>query len=217
MAVRDFPWLGSVAGVRHGDESVSLQGELFMNIRHIAFGVGLVSFGLTAFGCSSSTKATGNADSGINGSGGGGGGGGASGTLPTVEITAPIDGASVSIAASPDVPVALTVTHFTLMDPARTDNSPCPKLSCGHLHLLVDDGDGNFTKCNDTGKPYNEAAVALTGNSVGLDYCPQMNGPHTIKAEIHNDDHSPVFGADGTTVITSNLIHITATGGLDGG
>jgi hypothetical protein len=183
-----------------------------MKIGPFGLGAGLVSFALAAFGCSSSNKATGTLDSGSAANG-----------TPAVEITAPIEGASVSVAQSADLPVELKVTNFTLKDFARTDGTSCPKGSCGHIHLLVDDGDGKFTACNNkdakppaTPPPYNTAAVALTGNTVGLDYCPQMNGLHTIKAELHNDDRSPVNGPDGK-VITSNLVHVTATGGPDGG
>lgn len=173
-----------------------------MNIGPIA-----LSLGLTALACSSSNKGTGGA-----GSGG-----------PTVEITAPIEGTTVDVSGSADAPVEIAVTNFTLKDPARTDGSACPNGSCGQAYLLVDDGDGKFTACNNKDAkppapppPYNTAAIGLTGNTVGLDYCQQMNGPHTIKAELHNDDGSAVNGADGK-VITSNLVHVTATGGPDGG
>lgn len=187
-----------------------------MKIRHIVIGAGFVSLGLATLGCSSSTKATGHTDSGVTGTGGGGGA--PSGT-PTIKITAPIEGATIDASMSADVAVEMTITNFTLKDPARTDGSGCAKSSCGHVHLLVDDGDGKFPACNNKDKPntpYNEAAVALTGNTVGLDYCPQINGKHTIKGELHNDDHSPVNDAAGA-VITSNLIHITAKGAVDGG
>jgi hypothetical protein len=163
-----------------------------MKIGQIASGLGLAVLGFSALACSSDDKGTGT--------------GAQTGAL-SIQITAPANGASVDVSGSADVPVSLEITGFELKDPGRPDTGTnCPKGTCGHVHMLVDG-----TKCNDSGKPYNEAAVALTGNTIGLDYCPSINGPHTITAELHNDDHSPVLGADGK-VITSNAVSITATG-----
>ena len=188
-----------------------------MKIGQSAWLAGLASAALSAIACSSSssngpsTSSSTPSDSGA--------GGAASGTAPTISITAPTDGMAVSPAnapAFPDVEVKLDIANFTLKDPGRTDGSGCPKGTCGHVHLLVDDGDGDFTRCNDTNTPYNAAGVALTGNTIGLDYCPKIDGAHSIKGELHNDDHSPVLGSDGK-VITSNVVKITVTGGADGG
>lgn len=141
------------------------------------------------------------------------------GTGPTITITSPATGAVVSPSsepAFPDVAVTLDVKNFELKNPARTDGSPCPSGTCGHGRFLLDANDGDFTKCNDTGVSYNSSAVSLTDNLVGLDYCPTINGIHSIKVELHNDDDSPVLGSDGH-IITSNIVSITVTGAVDGG
>lgn len=144
---------------------------------------------------------------------------------PTIAWTLPANNAVVAADENdPDVNVSFTVTNFTLKDPGRTDGSACPKGTCGHIHILVDDGDGNFAACDSPidetdpskGKlPYNAAGVTLDGNTIGLDYCPSITGKHNVKGEIHNDDHSAVLGADGK-VITSNVVAFTVPAG-DGG
>jgi hypothetical protein len=65
------------------------------------------------------------------------------------------------------------------------------------------------TACNDVANkaPYNNAGATSPINA-GLDYCAKVEGAHTISLEIHNDDHSPVKGADGKVI--SDSIKITA-------
>lgn len=174
------------------------------NFTYCVAWVGLAA-GLSGVGCGSSN------DSGRNEA--------TASTAPTIAITSPVTGAVVSPSsepAFPDIPVTLDVKNFTLKNPYRADGSSCPTGTCGHGHFLVDSNDGDFTQCNDTGVSYNSSAVSLTDNIVGLDYCPTINGIHNIKAELYNDDESPVLGGDGK-IISSNIVSITATGELDGG
>ncbi|HEX4474561.1 MAG TPA: hypothetical protein VH142_05765 [Polyangiaceae bacterium] len=175
-------------------------------------------------GGSTSTGGTTTATGGTASTGGTTGTGGTTSTTgaPTITWTLPANNAVVAADDNdPDVNVSFTVTNFTLKDPGRTDGSACPKGTCGHIHILVDDGDGNFTACNSPvdetdpskGKlPYNAAGVSETGNTIGLDYCPSITGKHDVKGEIHNDDHSAVLGADGK-VITSNVVTFTVPAG----
>ncbi len=174
-------------------------------------------------GGATSTGGTTTATGGATSTGGATGTGGTTSTgAPTITWTLPANNAVVAADDNnPDVNVSFTVTNFTLKDPSRTDGSGCPKGTCGHIHILVDDGDGNYAACDSPvdetnpskGKlPYNAAGVSTTGNTIGLDYCPSITGKHTVKGEIHNDDHSAVLGADGK-VITSNVVTFTVPAG----
>jgi hypothetical protein len=102
-----------------------------------------------------------------------------------ITITAPTPGASVSLGTSMTVPVAFTVSNFTLMTPGS-----CGAMAnCGHLHLLVDG-----TTCNAGGNPYNTSGAAspLTAN---LSLCPAMMrvGPHTVTLQLRDDSHGAVM------------------------
>ena len=140
--------------------------------------------GLAPIACSSS-----------NGSTAGDGG------IPSIAITSPASGDSVSTTTSTDVPVVFTVTNFELMAAgtcgAVNDN-------CGHVHVLVDG-----TACN-AGGAYN-SAFPVTGGAgspatatAQLSKCPAATGTHTLKLELHRDDHSAVSnGASATVDITA--------------
>ena len=191
--------------------------------------IGVVSFSLCAFGCSSSNSKGGNssndagaADCGSSGSGGKGGGsggksGGSGGTstgsggsdsddAPSIKIDSPANNAQVTVSADePDLPVTFTVEYFTLKAPGTCAG----KDMCGHVHLLVDG-----SACNDTGSPYNAAGEA-SPIGAGLDYCPHIAGSHKITLELHNDDHSPVKDSNGKTI--SDSITITASEEGDAG
>jgi hypothetical protein len=165
-----------------------------------------LAIGPLAAGCSSSSSpASGTTED-------GGGGGTEAGGSPTISITSPAPGATVTVTkvtgppAQEVVPVSFTVTNFTLMAPGT-----CPggatNTSCGHVHLLIDG-----TTCTPTGAPYNNAAtVAGTPVNAILSSCPTINGPHTVTLELHKDDHSPLDGPSGAVI--SAQVMITATGG----
>jgi hypothetical protein len=147
-------------------------------------------------------------DTGTGGGGDTGGGGGDSSTLPTISITSPMNNAAVTLTKpADDVPVSFTTT-LTLMAPGTCGTTP----NCGHIHVLVDG-----PACTPDGAPYDNATPAMAGaqpspvNAI-LSTCPSPNGQHVIKLELHHDDHSPIFGADGTTVINAT-VSVTASGG----
>jgi hypothetical protein len=155
-------------------------------------------------GCGSSDSGTSTSTSGSSGSSGGSSGGSTGGGAPTIAITAPADNATVTVGtdASKSVPVTLAVTNFTLMAIGSCANHHDDH--CGHVHLLVDG-----TACNDpnAGGPYNNDATSDSA-AVHLAPCPTATGAHTIVAELHHDDHSPVVDSSGATI--SSTIHVTA-------
>jgi hypothetical protein len=104
--------------------------------------------------------------------------------------------------ADKSVPVTLAVTNFTLMAVGACANRQDDH--CGHVHLLVDGA-----ACNDpnAGAPYNNDATS-TAATVKLGVCPTATGAHTIVAELHHDDHSPVLDSSGAVI--SATVHVTA-------
>ncbi|HVU03288.1 MAG TPA: hypothetical protein VHE30_16120 [Polyangiaceae bacterium] len=129
----------------------------------------------------------------------------------TLKMTDPADGETVGPSAEypdyPDVPIAFTVTGFTLKAPGTCAGAD----KCGHVHLLVDG-----TACNDVASkaPYNNAGAKSPINA-GLDYCPKIDGEHTVTLELHNDDHSP-YKVDGTVVSDSRKIVAMPESGAGG-
>jgi hypothetical protein len=124
----------------------------------------------------------------------------------SIAIVAPADGASVSIATSSDVPVTFTVVGFTLAAPGLCGHVDD---GCGHVHVLVD-GDA----CNAPGQNFNNAfppAGSATSPATAialLATCPVVAGSHTIRLELHRDDHSAVTGAPSAaiTVIADSAV-----------
>jgi len=155
-----------------------------------------VGFGALALAaCSSSSSSSGN-DAGSGADGGSGG-------EPTVAITSPTANAQITLTPPADtVPIAFAVTNFTLRDANTCNGLP----NCGHVHLFVDD-----TACNgDAGGSYNNFG-SMSPLSANLTMCAMVNGPHTAKTELHNDDHSLFKGADGGAVFAT--VAFTASGG----
>jgi hypothetical protein len=110
------------------------------------------------------------------------------GPPPSVTITSPTNGDTVSIANSTDVPVTFSVENFMLEAPGA-----CGAVStnCGHIHLLVD-----VTACNAPGMPYNSdfptvgSSTSPATATAHLATCATATGMHTITIELHNDVHS---------------------------
>jgi hypothetical protein len=103
-----------------------------------------------------------------------------------------------------DVAVSFTTTNFTLKAPGA-----CGSVSktCGHVHLYVD----NDT-CTPTGAPYNNDGQASPINAI-MSNCPNsdvIDGPHTVRLELHADDHSAITDATGATI--SSSVQFTAAG-----
>ncbi len=141
--------------------------------------------------------------------------------MPTIAITSPASAAAVMVTkgagtpAEDDVPIAFTTTGITLMMPGSCTDKSDSNDNCGHVHLLIDGA-----ACTPSGSPYNNATPASAAadganaspvNAI-VSSCPTVNGAHTVTLELHHDDHSPIVGADGMTVISSQVM-ITVSGG----
>jgi plastocyanin len=125
--------------------------------------------------------------------------GGSGSSDPTITITTPAEGATVSFDVDhPDVDVAFTTTDITLRDPGMCAGASV----CGHVEVFIDD-----TACNDQSdpanpKPYNEA-TSTSPLTAGLDYCPNfpdVTGTHTLKLELHKDDLSRLLDSNGQPI-----------------
>ena len=178
-----------------------------LDLRLVAFALAI---GSVAGGCSSSSP--GKASSG----GGDGGGGDGGATYPTIAISSPMSGATVTVTKLPGteevVPISFSTTNIMLMAPGSCPMSLGPTDdSCGHVHLLIDG-----TACTPAGAPYNNATPAMAGavpspvNAI-VTSCPMVNGAHTVTLELHHDDHSSLMGADGKVISTQ--VMFTASGG----
>jgi hypothetical protein len=138
--------------------------------------------------------------------------GGEAGTFPSVKISAPATGATgVQVttqtgSGEKDVLITFTLTGFTLMAPGG-----CGSVSntCGHIHVFVDD-----TTCTPSGSPYNNAIITGTSGNAIMSNCPNtdpINGSHTVRLELHDDQHGAILGANGQQIEDST--QFTATGG----
>ena len=140
--------------------------------------------------------------------------GGSSSSGPTVKISSVGSGGAVTFTAdAPDVAVVLSTSGITLKDPGTCAGAA----GCGHVELFIDG-----TTCNDhedsaSPKPYNSAASSSAAKA-GLDYCPSfpsVAGSHTLRAELHNDDLTPVTDSSGVTLADATTF--TATLGANPG
>jgi hypothetical protein len=111
---------------------------------------------------------------------------------PSISISAPSNGATVTAGTDADksVPLTFAVVDFTLKAPGTCAGAA----NCGHIHVLVD-GAG----CTPAGQPYDNAATSSPAVAK-LASCPKVAGSHTASLELHNDDHSPVNGATGSVI-----------------
>lgn len=122
---------------------------------------------------------------------------------PSLSITSPVRGEAVRLGTDVDqaVNVHFALANFTLMAPGA-----CGAMtSCGHLHLQVD-GDA----CNDTGAPYNNAAVASPAVAK-LAKCASATGAHVVILSLHHDDHSPALDSGGRPIVA--MRELTAVAG----
>jgi hypothetical protein len=151
--------------------------------------------------------------------------GGAHGPTPTVTITSPADGATVTL----DFPAGENTVNGTV-ETTNFKVAAADQPGDGQVWILVDG-----PQCNEHSNlgallPYNttvpsdDATVPMDGKSfqAGVDYCfnapPQdivIAGPHTLTAELHRNDGSLVT-AGGKTVSTSVTVHVVLAPG-DGG
>jgi hypothetical protein len=108
----------------------------------------------------------------------------------TVKITAPAEGAAVTLDSSATVQVASEVSGFTLKEIGTCGEDP----DCGHAELLVDG-----YQCDAPGKNYNNTAIK-SPVLAQLSSCPVAKGTHRLTVELHRDDGSVVVGQSGQFV-----------------
>jgi hypothetical protein len=150
---------------------------------------------------------------------------GSSGALPTITITSPTNGGTATVVKQAvtgevDVPVTFTTTNFTGM-PAEA----CPSISnnCGHVHLFVDPSDdGGASPCTPMNSPYNNASPLAESDGGVTPFSPMnaimsncantdpINGTHTLRIELHSNNHAPINGADGGVIYDE--LSFTASG-----
>jgi hypothetical protein len=152
-----------------------------------------------------------------SGEGGGGPGNGDGGSAPTIWITSPAAGATVSVVQPPESPawiasVGFSVTNFTIWAPGTCPGGAA-NTRCGYVVAEVDG-----TACNQMGETFNSlgtTAGCIDGNPSGGVYvnladCSSVDGPHTVTLELHADDGSPIVGPNGA--IVSARVTFKATG-----
>jgi len=106
---------------------------------------------------------------------------------PTITITSPITGATVTTAADADrsVQIAFDATGLTLKPPGTCLASDD---SCGHLVVLVTGEDG--ADCNGADTGFNSVAWASPARA-NLADCPAALGAHTVTLRVAQDDREP--------------------------
>jgi hypothetical protein len=133
-------------------------------------------------------------------------GGGVTGGLPAISITMPQNGAAVTVIKPDDtVEVWFATAHFVLARPGTCPATLASTDSCGHVHLVVDGA-----ACTPDGSPDNDEGFVSPVVAI-LTECPMADGSHTFTAELHHDDHSPVF--DRSHKIVSASVTVIASGG----
>jgi hypothetical protein len=125
------------------------------------------------------------------------------GPEPAVSITEPADKATVIITDDPDVPVAFTVTNFTLKEPGKCAGAS----ACGHVHVLVD---GHSCDDHENGEVHSFNAESATSPvGAGLDYCTDavMGVPveksYPVVVSLYGDDEAEVKDSSGKAVSDS--------------
>lgn len=129
--------------------------------------------------------------------------GGSSGTdlssnPPTVSITSPSPGGTVTMNPSTkEAPLTFAVTQFTIAAPGN-----CSGPRCGHVHAVVDAG-----ACNSGSLNYNSELDALSGN-LKLALCATAAGGHTVFLELHDSAHAPIL-VNGAVVKSTSITFTT--------
>lgn len=155
-------------------------------------------------------------------------GGEAGGPLPTITISSPTELGTATVtkasssagttdtsgitAGDDVVAITLNLANFTLKDPGSCGSE---SNNCGHLHVFVDyDPEDGGTPCGEPGAAYN--AQAWTNPAYAdLTTCANsdpINGPHTVRVELHQDDHAPIEDPTTGEVIQATVT-FSATGG----
>lgn len=115
---------------------------------------------------------------------------------PTLAITSPTDGATVTTAAdgARSVLIDFTTEGVTLEAPGTCLATDSP---CGHVRVTVD-GDA----CNAAGDAFNSVAVASPAQA-GLARCAAATGAHTIRLALAQDDGAPWLDGGGSEIAAS--------------
>jgi hypothetical protein len=104
-----------------------------------------------------------------------------------------------------NVAVSFTLFSFTLADPTVSGACDPKSDNCGHIHIYVDDN-----ACTPDGAPYNNDDATGGPAQAILSNCPAVAGMHTIRLELHHQDHSPVIVGDASSAVSASVM-ITAT------
>jgi hypothetical protein len=118
-----------------------------------------------------------------------------------------------------DVPVSFTTTNFT-----GKAAGACGSVSnsCGHVHLFVDQAADGTSPCTPMNAPYNNASPLAEADGGVTPFSPMnaimsncantdaIDGQHTLRLELHSDQHAPNDGPDGGVIF--DQIQFTATG-----
>jgi hypothetical protein len=124
---------------------------------------------------------------------------------PTISISAPTAGSMVTVTMPGDTfPVTFSTTNFMLAAAGTCSQNLKTTDNCGHVHVFVDND-----ACTPDGASYDNQAAASPATAI-LSTCPMANGTHTVRLELHRDNHAAIQ-VNGATVSAS--VMITATGG----
>ena len=141
----------------------------------------------------------------------------AAGPEPTITITEPADGATVTITDDPDVPVGFSVKHFVLKDPGMCGGAS----GCGHVHVNVD---GHKCDDHENGEVHSYTEESSTSPvGAGLDYCTDavMGVPaartYVFVAGLYDDDEAAVLDSSGKAVTDSIHVDVVIAPIGDGG
>jgi hypothetical protein len=186
-------------------------------------GIGMVAVAAACSSSSSGNPEKGGTDAGNADVSSGSSSGGTA--LPTITLTSPTAGGTVTVTKQAvtgevDAPFTFTTTGFTGM-PAGACGAVSE--SCGHIHVFVDPSDdGGASPCTPANSPYNNASPLAEADGGVTPFSPTnaimsncantdpINGSHTLRVELHKDDHSPVVGTDGGVIFDS--LQFTAAG-----
>lgn len=130
-----------------------------------------------------------------------GGSSSSSASNATIAIASPHSGASVALGtdAARSVPVAFTVTYFTLA-PAGT----CAGMAnCGHIHLVIDSASSpcNNSQGASSSDKYNVQITSGTSGNAQFATCGTgAAGTHSITLELADDSHNLLKDGSGNTI-----------------
>ncbi len=124
---------------------------------------------------------------------------------PTLNITSPATGSTVTMNAQLTSPVVFATENFTL----KAAGTPGCGVGCGHVQLLIDGA-----LCTPAGASWNNIG-ATSPIDARFGACGNPVGSHQISLELHNNDNSPLLNASGSVISSSvNVTTIAASSGV---